>query len=87
MNMEEKSFWSSVISAYQIDVNNINTEILDKIISDAQNGDQIARKAIKLACEALSYSDAISEGVYSVKLSLISVITPNNFSSDQINGN
>lgn len=64
---KENTFWLEIISFYEIYSKNMINENLNKIISDAENGDINARKAIKLACEALSYSDAIAEGSYSVR--------------------
>lgn len=74
-DINEKAFWLRTISAYNIDLNNLNKKSVKKILSNAENGDVNARKAIKLACEALSYSDAIEEGSYSVEECLISKLT------------
>ena len=46
----------------------------------AQNGDINARKAI--ACKALSYSDGIDEGAYSVRINLMTKLASNFFYLD-----
>lgn len=68
---EDILFWHNIISTYIIDIYHLSDEYLNKIILGAQNGDINARKAIRIACEALSYSDGINEGAYSVRINLM----------------
>jgi hypothetical protein len=60
-------YWQAIRSIFGGETPKADDGDLDKILEAAQGGCKDARIAIRMACEALSYSDAIAEGEYSVK--------------------
>ena len=60
-------YWRAIANIFKGDTPNVNEAFLNDILKAANNGCKDARDAVRISCKALSYSDAISEGEYSVK--------------------
>jgi hypothetical protein len=60
-------YWQAIRSIFGGETSKADDKDLDRILEAAKEGCKDARIAIRMACEALSYSDAIAEGEYSVK--------------------
>lgn len=67
LTQAEWTYWQALVSIAEHDIPTVDDKILNMMLEAAKGGCSDARVAIAIACEALSYSDAISEGDYSVK--------------------
>lgn len=60
-------YWKTLESVFKSDTPVINDGYLNAMLKAANDGCEDAREAVRISCAALSYSDAIAEGEYSVK--------------------
>ena len=67
LTQAEWTYWQALVLIAEHDIPTVDDKILNMVLEAARGGCSDARVAITVACDALSYSDAISEGDYSVK--------------------
>lgn len=60
-------YWQTIKTIFKGDTPNVNEIVLNNILKAANDGCKDARDAVRISCEALSYSDAVAEGEYSIK--------------------